>query len=853
MVRNFGQRWLAAICLCCGVVCAQETTLEPTATVRQQSTESDALGAAFFEKKIRPILVRECYACHSTEKIPKVRAGLALDSKDGLRRGGDSGAAIVPGEPGMSLLLMAIGHSDPELRMPPKKKLDDATLADFEQWVRMGAPDPRTESSGTHPTTDAAPLPQPNKHWAYTRPQHVIAPAVKADSWPRSDIDRFVLNAMEAKGLSPATDADRATLLRRLSFDITGLPPSTAESQRFADDDSEDAFELAIDRLLDSPRFGEKWARHWLDVVRYAESTGKTVNFGYPHAWRYRDYVIAAFNADKPYDLFIKEQLAGDLMPTDNPVVNAERTIATGFLAIGPKTLNERNGLRFELDMVDEQIEVTTQAFLATTAACARCHDHKLDPIPQAEYYALAGIFRSTETCYGTVAFINAQRVASLLPLPSEAHPVVAVEKLTESARQRLEDQLKAVQNSVKTMKDQVQQFFAMGQVSLLRAVLDAYDAEGNPKLLAMGVRDKPSKEFAKDRDRFPGFPGFTYDYSRFIADSPLYARGETDQPSSQLIARGTLRALADEPLSIPANSSGRLQLAEWIASQHNPLTARVMVNRIWRQLFGRGIVPTIDDFGGAGRPPSHPELLDHLAVHFMEQGWSIKRLIKYLVMSRTYQLSSVANMQALEIDPANILLWRNAPRRLDAEVLRDALLAVSGRLETSAPVGSAVAQAGEGPITRPRFGPDPIAMAIADIKQRQRSIYLPIVRDNLPEFLAIFDAADPSLITGDRQQTTVPSQGLFLMNNAFVMQAADSAAESLLHLSQDDQRVHEAFLQFFGRPPNQRERDKSNEFLKAYQAQLEKDAINPLGQTREMWSSFCQALIASAEFQTRK
>jgi hypothetical protein len=754
----------------------------------------------------------------------------------------------------MSLLFKAIGHSDPELHMPPKKKLDDATLADFEQWIRMGAPDPRAKSTATHLTPATVPVPDATQHWAYRRPLKVDAPAVKADSWPRGDIDRFVLNAIEAKGLSPVADADRATLLRRLSFDIIGLPPSIAELQKFANEDSESSLELAIDRLLDSPRFGEKWARHWLDVVRYAESTGKTVNFGYPHAWRYRDYVIAAFNADKPYDVFIKEQLAGDLMPTDNPVLKAERTIATGFLAIGPKTLNERNGLRFELDMVDEQIEVTTQTFLATTAACARCHDHKLDPIPQAEYYALAGIFRSTETCYGTAAFINAQRVAPLLPLPREANPIVAVEKLTDSARKRLEDQINAVQNSVRTMKDQIQQFFAMGQVSLLRAALDAYDADGNPKLLAMGVRDKPSDgASAKNRDRFAGFPGFTYDYTRFIGDSPLYTRGESDQPSSSPIERGTLKALADEPLAIPANTSGRLQLAEWIASQRNPLTARVMVNRIWRQLFGRGIVPTIDDFGGAGQPPSHPELLDHLAVHFMEDGWSVKRLIKYMVMSRTYQLSSVANKSVLEIDPDNILLWRNAPRRLDAEILRDALLAVSGRLETTPPVGSVVAKAGEGPITRPRFGPDPIAQAIADIKQSHRSIYLPIVRDNLPEVLAIFDAVDPSLISGNRQQTTVPSQGLFLLNNAFVMQAADSAAQNLMHIEQVDQRVHEAFLQFFGRPPDQREKEKSIEFLKVYRAQLDKDAVTPSAQDREIWSSFCQALFASAEFQTRK
>jgi len=332
---------------------------------------------------------------------------------------------------------------------------------------------------------------QGRKHWAYQPPKKVAAPTANNTAWPRTDVDRFVLAALETKGLTPVDDADRRTLLRRVTFDLTGLPPTPAEVEAFAADTSPESFESVVDRLLASPRFGEKWARHWLDVARYAETTGKTVNFNYPHAWRYRDYVIAAFNADKPYDQFIQEQLAGDLMKSDDPKLKAERMIATGFLAIGPKTLNERNGLKFELDVVDEQIDVTTQAFLGITAACARCHDHKFDPIPTKDYYALAGIFRSTETCYGTVRFINAQRVGPLLPLPNEAKPVAAVSKMTDTERKRVEDQIKTVRDSIKNMKDQTQQFLTAGQISLLQARLDAYDADGNPKLLAMGVRDK--------------------------------------------------------------------------------------------------------------------------------------------------------------------------------------------------------------------------------------------------------------------------------------------------------------------------------------------------------------------------
>jgi cytochrome c553 len=448
---------------------------------RNAENAASAEGVAFFEKKIRPVLVAECFACHAAEKVKKVRGGLALDSREGTRKGGDSGPVIVPGSPERSRLIKALGHGDPELAMPPKKKLDAAVVRDFEEWVRMGAPDPR---DGTNVARRDLDLEKGRNHWAHQPPRQVAAPGVKNAAWPRTDVDRFVLAALEAKGLTPVDDADRRTLLRRVTFDLTGLPPTPAEVEAFAADTSPEAFEKVVDHLLAAPQFGEKWARHWLDVARYAESTGKTVNFSYPHAWRYRDYVIAAFNADKPYDRFIKEQLAGDLMPSEDPRVKAERLIATGFLALGPKTLNERSGLRFELDVADEQIDVTTQAFLGITAACARCHDHKFDPIPQKDYYALAGIFRSTETCYGTVRFINAQRPGPLLPLPNEAAPVAAVSRLTEAERKRIEGQIKAVRDAMKNMRDPIQQFFATGQISLLQARLDAYDAEGNPKLL---------------------------------------------------------------------------------------------------------------------------------------------------------------------------------------------------------------------------------------------------------------------------------------------------------------------------------------------------------------------------------
>jgi hypothetical protein len=808
-----------------------------------------AEAAAFFEKKIRPVLVTECYRCHSTEQRKKVRGGLALDSREGIRKGGDNGPVIVPGSPARSRLVKALSHDDPELAMPPKKKISAAVVRDFEEWVRMGAPDPR---SGVKNASRELDIEQGRRHWAYQPPKKVAEPRVKNTAWPRSGVDRFILAALEAKGLTAVDDADRRTLLRRVTFDLTGLPPTPAEVEAFVADTSSSAFEKAVDHLLASPRFGEKWARHWLDVARYAESTGKTVNFNYPQAWRYRDYVIAAFNADKPYDQFIKEQLAGDLLKSDDPKVKAERLIATGFLAIGPKTLNERKGLQFELDLADEQIDVTMQAFLGTTAACARCHDHKFDPIPQKDYYALAGIFRSTETCYGTVRFINAQRIAPLLPLPREANPAVAMSRQTDAERQRVEDQIKSVRDSMRRMRDPIQQFFAGGRISLLQARLDAYDADGNPKLLAMGVRDKSvGPETAPSRR---GFAGFTYDGTRMIADSPLYNRGEPDQPSDSRVPRGTLQVVTHAPLKIEPTSSGRLELAEWIANRDNPLTARVMVNRVWLHLFGRGLVPTANDFGLAGRPPTHPELLDHLSHHFMDNGWSVKTLIKHLVMSRVYQLSSVARDSAMGVDPDNSLLWRMTPRRLDAESLRDALLSASEQLDTAPPVGSVVAKAGEGPVARFGRGGDPVSAAINDPRNTHRSIYLPIVRDRLPEVLSLFDGADPALITTDRPTTTVPSQGLFLLNNAFVMRAADKAADRLLESNAaESQRIRDAFVRFYSRPPTAKEQAGAEAFLKKYRAQLTKEGVSAPRQERESWSAFCQALFASAEFQYRE
>jgi cytochrome c553 len=835
----------------------KKNKIEPVAGARFNDTPT-AEQLAFFEKKIRPVLVDKCYKCHSTD-AEKLKGELLLDSRAGIRKGGEGGPVIVPGNPDRSPLIKAILYQDESTRMPPKAKLPDEVIADFEAWVRMGAPDPRDGAKIAGREID---IEKGKQFWAFQLPKRTEPPVSRdpnRSAWIRSPIDAFVLDAMDKKGIVPVGAADQRTLIRRAYFDLTGLPPTGDEVEAFVADASPQAFEKVVDRLLASPRFGERWARHWLDLARYAETTGKTVNFNFPNAWRYRDYVIDAFNKDKPYDQFIKEQLAGDLMASADPKVKAERIIATGFLAIGPKALNERNGTQFELDLADEQIEVTTQAFLGITVACARCHDHKFDPIPQKDYYALAGIFRSTETCYGTVRFIQGNRPTPLIALPKDSVPT-AVEKLSEAERTQIESQIKSIQDGMKDIKPDrpIQRVFALGQISLLQAKLADYESDGTPKLEAMGVRDKPARG-----EGFGGFgppkgPPFAkgpfgggFGGTRAIADSPVYTRGEVDKPGA-VVPRGFLQVMAAST-KIRANESGRLELANWIASKNNPLTARVEVNRVWQHLFGRGIVPAPDNFGAAGQPPSDPALLDYLAITFVDDGWSVKKLMRRIVLSHTYQLDSKSDPKNFQADPENALLWRMTPRRLDAEALRDSTLAVSGLLDAKPPIGSYVARHGEGPATGPRFG-GPVANAINDPRNRQRSIYLPVVRDNLPEAMSLFDAADPSLVVAERPITTVPAQSLYLLNSPFMLRAADAAAEKILkQTTTDTERIRAAYLLFFGRPPVEKELKAAEEFLATYTERLRKDKEPRRLIERETWAAFAQAMLASAEFQYRK
>lgn len=766
----------------------------------------------FFETKIRPVLAVHCGNCHGSE-AEKLRGGLLVDDRESLRLGGHSGPAVVPGDPDESLLILAIRHHDPDLQMPPDEKLPDSVIADFEAWVSMGAPDPRTETAKVATHSDMK-LDQGRAFWSFQPPRQSPPPEVRREDWPRNEIDRFLLAALESRGLAPVGDADRSRWLRRVSFDLIGLPPTPEELDAFLEDESPDARERVVDRLLDSPHFGERWGRHWLDVARYAESSGKT-NFSYPQAWRYRDSVIAAFNADTPYNQFVREQIAGDLLPADSDRQRAEQLIATGFLALGSKAHDAEDRGQFVLDLVDEQIEATSRAFLGLTVACARCHDHKLDPIPQRDYYALSGIFRSTQTRSGTLAGVFPNFNASpLIELPPGAGLPSALRSLPPEQRAPMEERLAALireRDSIppgEANRDRQRRVNSM--LATLRYRLAIDPADGPPRSFAMGVseRDQP-------------------------VDSPLYIRGERDQPGA-VVPRGLVQVLSTEETRPIETGSGRRELADWLASDANPLTARVMVNRVWLHLFGRGLVPTADNFGAAGQPPSHPELLDFLAVEFMEDGWSVKRLIRTILLSRAYGLDSSHDPANFEADPDNALVWRMSKRRLDAEALRDAMFFISGQLDLEPPVGSTVARTGEGLAMFLR-------VAGTDARDRHRSVYLPVVRDQVLESLALFDFADPSLVIGERAVTTGPAQALSFMNGPIALEQAEALADRINIVEGDAGRIDRAYRLALARLPAGEERDRALAFLRDFAA---------LTSEREALVAFCQALFAGAEFR---
>lgn len=873
----------------------------------------------FFEAKIRPVLVDQCYSCHSADSRD-LGGGLQVDSRAGLIKGGDNGPALVPGKPEKSLLLTAIKHSDRNLIMPPKEsgpKLSDQAIADFELWIRQGAPDPRTDAPKA--AKKKYDLEAAKNWWAWKARQTSTPPTVGDKNWVRDPIDQFVLATLESQGLKPNADADRVTLVRRLAFDLTGLPPTVPELYDFALCDQPRPVSELVDRYLDSTAYAERFARRWLDVARYAESAGKDLNGTYPHAWRYRDYVIDAFDEDMSFKTFIAEQLAGDLLPGKSPADQTRRKIATGFLAVGPKGLNDMNSRQFAVDVADEQIDTLSQAFLGITIACARCHDHKFDPISQRDYTAVAGIFLSTETHFGTQGGVGGRNRSTLISLPENMVDSKAYSPRSQSELAQMKERLASLQEEQRKMfEERLRERANSGggggnpgpeflrvqqQLVSLETELAQYNADGSMKALAMGVEDKPRTLDATAlaaRMRGPGgrqlpgnfFPGMLPGMAgrpgrppripqrpgaltpemMIINDSPLLERGEIEKPGDK-VPRGLPVFFAKGSKTIvPPTTSGRLELAKWIASDTNPLTARVIVNRLWNWTMGQGIVASVDNFGTTGDLPSHPELLDYLADQFVKEGWSVKKLVRRIVLSHTYALASTDNPDNFEKDPDNKYLWRANVRMLEAEAVRDAVLSASALLDTTRPHGSLISLAGDGVVggraNAPRAGGSITEDQVTKANSPHRSIYLPLPRNLLPDSLELFDFPDNSMVHGTRETTLVPSQSLYWLNSQAIDRAARHIASRIMpgfelfpskRVVQSSKNENQVDYQ---RPTEINVSSKFSDVclltLSRLPLEAESQAVEKfVAQQKEagltdgeIWTSICRAVLSSADFR---
>ena len=835
----------------------------------------DPAKVDFFEKKVRPILVDHCYGCHSADTNSK--GGLRVDDRNGLLAGGNTGPAVVPGSPEKSLLLKRVTQKDEKKRMPQEgKPLTDEQVADLTAWIKDGAAWPPVRVPASLGKAKAQYDTLRKEHWAFQPLRDAKPPAVKDAAWPRGDLDRFVLAKLDAAGLKPVADADRVTLLRRVTFDLTGLPPTPAAIDAFLKEATakpQAAYEKVVDRLLASPHYGERWGRHWLDVARYGESTGPSRNIPYPFAWKYRDYVIDAVNADVPFDRFVREQVAGDLLAAATPADRDRLLTATGFLAIGVKDVNQRFKVRFEMDNVDEQIDAVSRGFLGLTVSCARCHDHKFDPVPATDYYALAGIFTSTDNCAGVRnkmggGGLDYYNPAMLVPLAGELPPVPP----EQSAKVRAElEEAKKAWDAIR------------GTPAGLKPAADGQPTQ-RPFRLKFEAKQAELASLTDPAARGHAVHGVRD--AKAVGDTHLRVRGEAEK-LGPTVPRGFLTAFeVPGAAKVEPSHSGRLELADWLASPNNPLTPRVIVNRAWAHLFGRGIVSTVDNFGVMGDVPSHPELLDYLAAHFVAEGWSVKKLVREIVLSRAYQLSAETTPAHVAADPSNKLVWRHAPRRLDAEELRDATLAAAGTLDPMRPAGSPVKQLKM--VEMVDNGAEARTIREAADRSARRGVYLPLLRGVTPHALEAFDPVDQTLVTGRRDTTTVPGQALFLLNSPFMRRQSLALADKLLADAKADDaaRIASAYRLVLGREPTAKEVERARVFVTEYESAYradpppapkpppppKKDAgkpppenpdeidqsgvcvalevIHPKDARAAAWMALTQALFGSAEFR---
>ena len=913
----------------------------------------------FFEAKIRPVLVQHCYECHAADS-KMLRGGLLVDSRQGLLEGGESGPAVVPGEPEESLLISALQHDGFE--MPPQQKLSQVIVDDFEKWIRDGAEDPRRETTQVA-KPNSIDIEAGRKHWAYQPLRTPVIPKVKNAAWPNNDIDRFVLAGLESARLQPGPDAEKIILVRRIYFDLIGLPPTPEEINQFINDKSPLAYENLVDRLMASPRFGERWGRHWLDVARFAESMslrGKLLKY----AWRYRDYVIEAFNTDQPYDQFLTQQIAGDLLEVSSVEAQRENMIATTFLVMGDALLENQNKNQLDMDVVDEQLDVIGKGLLAQTITCARCHDHKFDPIPTSDYYAMAGILKNVQG----LKHSNVSATMEIpLPFTEEAKrelenhdlAVAKVEKEINALKLKLDPQLETAfpkvvsasslagivvddedvkivgkwtrsvyskhyvgkgyihddnkEKGAKTLtyipeladgEYEVRFAYSWGGGRASNVPVEVFSAAGK-EVVVVDMRKEPplNRRFvslgtyrftANQQNRVlisnEGTNGIvTADALQFLpvnkdavasstashvakqlaaveqqglkkkisaltaelsrlnkqkpvaeminaaveksstTDLKIHIRGRIDS-LGDIAPRGVLQVANYGPApEMPTNSSGRLELAHWIVDPANPLTSRVMVNRVWHWLFGAGLVRTVDNFGTTGESPSHPELLDYLAMQFVQHGWSVKKLIRTIVLSRTYRLSSARGDQ--QADPENRLLARMNHRRLDAESIRDTMLAVGGTLELQ--------------MRGATFPANLTTDVDFQFQAPRRSVYVPVFRCSLPELFEVFDFANPSMVTGRRDVSTVAPQALFMMNHTFVNAQARLTAERLLSESQMTitDRIELAYLEILGRQATQTELLLTQQFLTSVTDTTKNRQV-------EAWTQMVQSMFSTIEFR---
>tara|TARA_R110002111_G_scaffold227346_1_gene288849 strand:- start:105614 stop:108949 length:3336 start_codon:yes stop_codon:yes gene_type:complete len=1101
------------------VVLGVFTVLSPPANCALLAAEVDLKQEEFFEKRIRPLLIKQCYDCHSEDSV---ESGLRVDSLAALIKGGERGPAVVAGKPGESLLISAINHSG-QIHMPPKDKLAQKEISDLTEWIRSGVYWPNSKPIDQFKESQSAgPLftQKDREFWAFQRPQMPAVPQVQNTAWPQSPLDAFVLSKLEQAGAAPASPADKQTLIRRATFDLIGLPPTHKEIEEFVKDDSPDAFAKVIDRLLASPRYGERWGRHWLDVARYADSNGLDENLAYANAYRYRDYVIAAFNKDKPFDQFVQEQLAGDILAEQsNDESRAEKITATGFLSIGAKMLAEDDETKMQMDIVDEQLDTVGRTFMGLTLGCARCHTHKFDPIPIEDYYSLAGIFKSTKTMenFTVVARWQERMLASpaeikileeqkkqIADLEADIQSVVkkADAQLLNDERKHVADYLIAAEikkhadqlmSATKPIGDDPQSYTlhsavvveaenyqtgnvkksltgygegigviynngplpniaeyeielpesGLYQLEIRYAAADARPVElsindqlvkndaagevtgswypksqqwkvegfyqfkqgknkvhleskipfphidkiliGSPRKVSKAEQsliadvsspqaklissitlqwvDYLTKNSAEKTSPFfvwnelvrtgkaPEKLGSVYQRFQMLNELPeqerlikaaqlygeLFAEVEQEwQTFQQTEAGKNAKSLTDAdreairqvlsdpkgPFALPSDhenyfaaeiktqlakqreakkvlekalpqyptamavseqkpenvkvhlrgshftlgkevprqflqiiegenqtpindqQSGRLPLAQWLTSGQHPLTARVMVNRIWRWHFGSGLVRTPDNFGKLGERPTHPELLDWLAVQFVEQGWSIKAMHRLIMLSSTYQMSADYNAEMASVDPENRLLWRMNRKRLEAEAIRDSILAVCGNLDYEMS-GSMLGVENRKYVTS-TSNVDPVVY-----KTNRRSVYLPIVRSALYEVLQAFDFGDPSVLSGDRTHTTVAPQALFMMNSDLMMQNTKDFADQIMHETHLDEsaKVNRIYERIFSRPATAMEITQARNYIGQYRQDLKILEMPAEEKELRTWQSLCRVLISSNEF----